>query len=728
MSISVTDISPFSVGDYIIIRGQTDATGTAIQHMENSITGIAGNVISLAEPLDSTYQVSYPGSDWPNDQSYITRITSSRMTATGTRGDRTVTVASTSSFAVGDIVEALDDTNTTDNNGSAQPRNYVHREMAEVRQIVSGTQLLLSHALHHTYDISKNARVSKVLAITNSSIEDANVTWSGMSTVNAAFEMRFTVNCRIANCIVTGNATASWLNQAFRTGDAYMCLVENCIARDPVQTAGGQGYGATLYGATYCTVRNCKFSANRHSVLFYNGAAGNIVTGCISEDCRLSDYDLHGAECVDNLITDCIATGGDSAAGDGSTNKAACKVGNTSHIEGDHHNTFSNMLIVNYQGAALEVVPKASNTVLKDSRVIGGTLGVRLRYNSNAATLVTDDVRIQSVEFSDVATLTNIDGGASSTLHGILFDRCRFVRATTGLSFSNGTRVRVRSCTFLDSSQPAFTYAVTGNNITQLAIKDNDFSGCQRGVKLTACPNARVTRNTMHDLGDTTVYEDAGGNGGTLFARNDIYGFAPFYRTSGTGPSGSGVVDIYPVYQSNHPLRHGLIEWNFDPTMASATGGGQATVSGSIYLMKISAQTGGTVTNIMVTVGTTLGSGFTPSQNFAGLYDDTGARIGLTADQSSAWATAGVKVMALTAATTIQAGRDYFVAILANATTPPSFVTAAANNSTTTLNANLANAAQRFSVNGTSATSLPGSVALSSNSSSGTRSFWTALS
>jgi len=130
----------------------------------------------------------------------------------------------------------------------------------------------------------------------------------------------------------------------------------------------------------------------------------------------------------------------------------------------------------------------------------------------------------------------------------------------------------------------------------------------------------------------------------------------------------------------------------------------------------------------MVTVGTTLGSGFTSSQNFAGLYDDTGARIGITADQSSAWATAGVKVMALTAATTIQAGRDYFVAILANATTPPSFVTAAANNSTTTLNANLANAAQRFSVNGTSATSLPGSVALSSNSSSGTRSFWTALS
>ncbi len=728
-TISVTDVSPFSVGDYIVIRGQTDATGTSTQRMETTITAITGSTLTLQDALDSTYKTSYPLSQWPNDETYITRVSSSRITATPNRGDRTITVASTSSFAVGDFVELLDDSLTTDSSGNSEPQNYTHAELAEIRQVVSGTQLRLSHALHHGYDTAKNARVTKLKPVVNSAIEGANITFGAMSTVLAAIEMRFAVNCRITDCIVTGSpaTSISWLNHAFRTGDSYFCTVDNCYARGPADTSAGRGYGATLYRCTYCTIRNSHFSGNRHSVLFYQGAAGNIVSGCVSEDTCISDYDLHGGECVDNLVTGCVAIGGDSIPTDGAVNKSACKAGNPGHINGDFHNTFSDMLIVNHPGAALEVVPACTNTTLRNSRVIGGALGVRMAINNSNTAIVTSDTVIENVDFADTTTLTAINGGGTSMLHGILFDSCRFSRTTTGLSISNASKLRIRNCVFVDPAFPTQTYAVNASNVTQLSVKENDFSGCQRGVKLTTCPNARVSRNTMHDLVDTTVYEDAGGNGGTLFARNDIYGFTPFYRTSGTGPSGSGLVDIYATYQSDHPLRHGYLEWNFDPTYASATGTGQSATSSSLFLMKISAQTGGTISNIIATVGT-LGSGFTSNQSFAGIYDDTGTRLGLTADMASTWNTTGVKIMPLTASVSFQAGRDYFVAILANATTPPSFVTAAANNSTTTPNASLANAVQRFSVNGISVSTLPASLTLSANSSSGTRSFWVALS
>jgi hypothetical protein len=229
----------------------------------------------------------------------------------------------------------------------------------------------------------------------------------------------------------------------------------------------------------------------------------------------------------------------------------------------------------------------------------------------------------------------------------------------------------------------------------------------------------------MHDLKETTVYEDAGGNSGALFARNELFGFSPSTLTSGTGPSSGGMIDIGVVYQSDTPLRHSFLEWNFDP-VAISTGSGVTAVGGAIYVMKITAQSGGTINNIVTTVGSLTTPSLTSGQNFAAIYTNTGTRIGVTNDQTSAWSTAGLKTMALTLPVTIQAGRDYFIAIVSNGSVLPSFV-ASAGGSTTSANSNLANTVQRFSTNGTG-TSIPASLNLASNSGTGAKAYWVALS
>lgn len=725
-SITVNRVTDFVVGDYIVIRGARDANGNSLQKMNNVIIAISGKVLTLSKPLDDNFLV-YNDGTWSNHNSNVTKVAAAKVTAAANRGDRTVTIGDSSLFKVGDTVQIIDDVNTFTPDGVAETTNFKHKEIAEVKQIISGTSIRLSHALHHTYDVDQSARVIKVFPVEHASIRDATITWDQMSTTNYAIEVKFAVGCFVENCQVIGDQPAgkSWRNQAIRLTDSYFSQISNCYVANPANTEGGCGYGLTLYGSTNCAVRDCRISSARHSVLFFAGAAGNSVSGCVSVDVSVSDYDFHGAECVDNMVSDCIAIGGDSAADDGSINKAACRMGNSSHVDGDSYNTFSGMQVVNYQGIAFEVVPQSTDNTFRDSRVINSKTGVKIVANQRNLLLNAQNTFVENVDFIDVETPLNIDGGTNFIVRGLFIDGCKFVRPKQGLVMSNALRANLRNNSFIDPSLPAGTYAVTATSITPFAVKQNDLSGSARGVKLTNCPNARIIGNVLHDLTETTVYEDAGGNTGALFARNDIFGFVPVVANSGTGPSVGGMVDIVGLYQSDSPLQHGLLEWNFDP-VAISTGNGSSAVSGVIYVMKLTSRMGGAVNNIATTVGGGTTPVLTSGQNFAGIYDDKGALLAATADQTTAWATAGTKIMQLTSAVTLQAGRDYFVALVSNGSTLPSFV-ASAGASTTTANINLSNATKRFSANG-SGTSLPGTLNLSNNSGTGAKAYWVALS
>lgn len=726
-SITVNDVTPFSVGDYIVIRGEHDASGNTLQRMYNVITGITGSVLSLAIPLDDTYLMSYPLSAYPDDATRVTKTTSSMLSVAASRGDRVVTVVSTASFVVGDWVQVLDDTNTHDSDGSVQATDYVHREMTQVAEILSGTQLRLAGALHHSYDLAQNARVAKVLPVYRSHIRDAVVSWSAMSAVNSAFEIQYGVGCTIRDCVAAGGASGSWLNQAFRQTSSWGCTVQDCTAYGPQDTSSGRGYGATLYGATRCTVRGFRAMSLRHSVLFFNGACGNLVSGCLSQDVRISDYDLHGAECRDNLITGCIAVGGDSLPTDqpSGVRKAACKAGNPSHIEGDHWNTFSDMLIVNYGynlggGSALDVVAESSNTVFRNSRVINAAMGVTVVAATNT-TLVASNTRVVDCEFEDVPTVLNVDGGASTIAQGFAFEGCRIVRPTNTLQIQNAQRVTIRGCTWIDPALGTSTYAITATSVTGLAVRGNDMSGTGRGIKLGSCASARVTGNTWHDLtGDGTVYEDQGGNNGALVRGNELYGYAPSWRTSGTGPSAGSEVEMERPYVDDAPALRGWSEWNHPPKNITS-GAGQAMASGTLYRQRIRARTGGTRSTVKLTIG---GAATALTTALVAVFDSTGTRLGISADQSASWTSTGTKSIAV-GSFSVTGGEDYYVELLAVGSGPPAIVRGPI--SVVAPNADLSNALLWYAVSGTGQTAMPTSITPSSDAGTGAIGFTVGL-
>lgn len=182
----------------------------------------------------------------------------------------------------------------------------------------------------------------------------------------------------------------------------------------------------------------------------------------------------------------------------------------------------------------------------------------------------------------------------------------------------------------------------------------------------------------------------------------------PYAGPAGKTPSAAGVLvsDAAGQFtaqapQGWQPSDAGYLAWTFDP---SATSSVKLVGSGNLVLARIPVRAAITVTSVVAAI-TVAGSVLTAAENFAGLFDSTGALLAATADQSAVWTTAGVYPMALAGGpVTLQPGY-YWAGILANGTTAPTFLTG----STLTLAANNAGftaATARGAFNGSGKTAL----------------------
>ncbi|MER6112437.1 hypothetical protein [Streptomyces hirsutus] len=159
------------------------------------------------------------------------------------------------------------------------------------------------------------------------------------------------------------------------------------------------------------------------------------------------------------------------------------------------------------------------------------------------------------------------------------------------------------------------------------------------------------------------------------------------------------------------PADQGLKAWSYDPSVA---GFQSAPVGGSVYLIRVKLRKAATISKIvMMTVAA--GSGLTANQNYAGLYTASGTRVGVTANQASAWTTANNTLsMNLTSSYSAAAG-DYYVAFVSNGSTRPGFVCATTLGATRTPgNANLSSGGYRYCIGATGQTSLPSSLSIAS--------------
>lgn len=173
-----------------------------------------------------------------------------------------------------------------------------------------------------------------------------------------------------------------------------------------------------------------------------------------------------------------------------------------------------------------------------------------------------------------------------------------------------------------------------------------------------------------------------------------------------TGSSGVSVAPARADHQ--HPVSalgpadHGFISWNYPPYAAVNTS--LLSVAGTLYLCRLPVPTATTITNVIMYVATA-GSGLVSNENFAGLYTASGTLLSATADQTTAWASGGIKVMALHTAQAVTAGYVY-VGFYANGTTLPTLYRSVSGG---ILNANLTAASSNWATcaNGSGLTTSP---------------------
>lgn len=123
------------------------------------------------------------------------------------------------------------------------------------------------------------------------------------------------------------------------------------------------------------------------------------------------------------------------------------------------------------------------------------------------------------------------------------------------------------------------------------------------------------------------------------------------------------------------PADHNLITWAYDPIQASSA---SSATNGQLQLIKVHVPAAATVTNVLLSVAVA-GTSMTSGQNFAALYNSSRVLLSITADQSVAWATAGVQTMPLAVPQAVAAG-DYYVGFWARSTaTAPTFNRALSN-------------------------------------------------
>lgn len=131
------------------------------------------------------------------------------------------------------------------------------------------------------------------------------------------------------------------------------------------------------------------------------------------------------------------------------------------------------------------------------------------------------------------------------------------------------------------------------------------------------------------------------------------------------------------VDTSQAPADRGFKAWT-QPIYALSSQTALPT-AGLLMMRRIRRVPATSVTNI-VTFVNGAGSSLTSGQCFAALFTAAGALVGQTADQAVAWASVGIKTMALTGAPFALAAGDYYVGVWFNGTTGPSIVRHAAVN------------------------------------------------
>lgn len=541
---STLDHTNYSVGDYIIIRGENDAAGDSIWHDNCVITDIDtdNNTITVSPALSNDYDPTYPDSVWVpesgSDDTIIVIIAKSNIAVESPRLAATLEVADGSIFAVGEIVCIEDLKLGSDVSGTS--KNQFHLETNKIIAI-DGNELTFAMPLAHAYETAYSACVQKIIPVLDAAVRDVVIRYDELSADNNRYALatKYAVDCGMTGCRVLGDPLAGKGSRShcFRLGEgSWECFVNECVASRPINYGSGQGYGATIYaGARKCRITNSYFEGCRHSVLLFSGVSDNLVANNVSADCRGTDYDCHGAEECNNLFIGNKAIGGPSTTEEGPGGfdiKAAFKHGNPTHRVGGIDNAFIANEVVNYTGYAFHAHP-GRGAVFKGNVVRNCSLGASfLQRNSNDTALKILDTVIADNTVISTDRLVYADGSAAYCVEGLTIEgnsvsKAPAIENLLDLYYCDGVRAennRLHSLAGTDAHMVRFRYC-TGLRASRFTLEGGD-----KGVYLTNAPYAVLTHFDFFGIGERIIYEDTGASSdGVIFDDYEAFGFDPLF-------------------------------------------------------------------------------------------------------------------------------------------------------------------------------------------------------
>lgn len=185
-----------------------------------------------------------------------------------------------------------------------------------------------------------------------------------------------------------------------------------------------------------------------------------------------------------------------------------------------------------------------------------------------------------------------------------------------------------------------------------------------------------------------------------------------------------GLLDAKQDKVTMTPAEAPLAGWSFDPIMVQA-----ATIlptSGVSHVVRVRA-TSSSISNILLHF-TVAGTGLVAGQCFATLHNDAGVQIAASADQSTNWASSGLRYIPLTGApVAVTKGAWYKVRFWFNGTTGPT-VSRAVNSNTVIVNAGMSAPNFRFATADTGLTTLAGAPTTIGTQTGGNTAWWVGLS
>lgn len=298
------------------------------------------------------------------------------------------------------------------------------------------------------------------------------------------------------------------------------------------------------------------------------------------------------------------------------------------------------------------------------------------------------------VSDANASALSLRANGTGTSAQGIFFD------AENGGTTGNLIKMRNNGVDQFIMASNGGLY--TSTNI-QVGSTVQDFGA---GAVVIGLKNA-TTVPTTNPSGGVIIYAE----GGVLKYRDPT---GSIFTLNGTGGGGTS--------NSPEPTDQAFKGWAFDPSIAANTG--TNLTSGQPVLMKVKAAVSGSVSNINLYVGATVGAGFTANASFAALYDMSGTLLGQTSDLASTLNSSGAKTIPLTASATITAGNFYYVWLVVNATTSPQLARGA---NISAINTGLSAGTYRFCTLGSGISSVPSSISLAGSTALAV-SYWAAIS